>query len=53
LPIADVARRIGFDDPLCLSKIFKRDMGMTAREYRRRHAIGDAIMATRNAIGGP
>jgi AraC-like DNA-binding protein len=37
LPIAEIARRVGFDDPLHLSKVFRKDVGTSAREYRRKY----------------
>ncbi len=38
LPIADIARQLGFDDPLYFSKKFHRHSGETARDYRRKYA---------------
>ncbi len=34
LPIQDVSRRIGYEDPLTFSKVFKNAYGMSPRAYR-------------------
>lgn len=34
--IADVARRVGFDDPLYFSRVFKRHVGISPAAWRRR-----------------
>lgn len=34
LAIGDVARSVGYDDPLLFSKIFKKTKGVSPREYR-------------------
>ena len=34
LSIAEVARRVGYDDPLYFSKVFRRAMGKSPRDYR-------------------
>jgi AraC-like DNA-binding protein len=47
LPIADIARRVGFDDPLYLSKLFRREMDTTARAYRQKYGMH------RPLAGGP
>lgn len=41
-PIGDIARRLGFEDPLYFSRRFRAVIGETAREHRRRlrHATG-------------
>lgn len=33
--VEDIARQVGFDDPFYFSRLFKRLIGMTPREYRR------------------
>lgn len=38
LPIAEVGRRVGYEDPFVFSKFFKRDAGLGPREYRARTA---------------
>jgi AraC family transcriptional regulator of arabinose operon len=40
LPIADVAAEVGYGDPLYFSKAFRRHSSTTARDYRRRYALG-------------
>jgi AraC-like DNA-binding protein len=41
LGVADVARRVGYDDPLYFSRVFRRQVGMSPSRYRaesqRRH----------------
>ena len=36
LPVAEIARQTGYQDPLYFSRIFKRKSGRTPLEYRRR-----------------
>lgn len=33
--VADIARGLGFDDPLYFSRVFRKQTGLTASEYRR------------------
>jgi AraC-like DNA-binding protein len=35
LTIGDIARSVGYDDPLLFSKVFRKLKGMSPREYRR------------------
>lgn len=35
LTIGDISRSIGYDDPLLFSKVFKKHLGVSPREYRR------------------
>ncbi|MNN08289.1 HTH-type transcriptional activator Btr [compost metagenome] len=34
LSIADIARSVGYDDPLLFSKMFKKEKGISPRNYR-------------------
>lgn len=36
-PIQEIARNVGYDNPLTFSKIFKSYYGVSPREYRNRH----------------
>jgi AraC-like DNA-binding protein len=36
LPCQEIARRLGYDDPLYFSAVFKRLTGVSPREYRKR-----------------
>ena len=38
MPIGDVARECGYDDPLYFSRVFRRTVGVSPSEYRRRGA---------------
>jgi AraC-like DNA-binding protein len=40
LPIAVIAERLGFPDPTHFVKVFKREVGSTPGEFRRRQSIG-------------
>ncbi|MFA9478723.1 helix-turn-helix transcriptional regulator [Phycisphaerales bacterium AB-hyl4] len=40
LSIADVARRVGYNDPLYFSRVFRRSLGQSPRAYRQQ-TIGD------------
>lgn len=40
LSIGDVSRSVGYDDPLLFSKLFKRNRGISPREYRKSYHIG-------------
>lgn len=37
LSIQEIAKRLGYDDPLYFSAVFKRITGVSPREYRKRH----------------
>lgn len=37
LNVSEVARRVGYDDPLYFSKVFRRYVGVSPREYRQRN----------------
>ena len=37
--IADVAYKLGFSDPKYFSKCFKREFGVTPREFRNNHKM--------------
>lgn len=39
LAIGDVARSVGYQDPLLFSKIFKKHAGVSPRHYRERHLL--------------
>ena len=34
-PVQDIARRVGYDNPLTFSKIFKGSFGVSPKTYRR------------------
>lgn len=36
LSVSEVARRVGYDDPLHFSKVFRRHVGVSPRQYRQR-----------------
>lgn len=36
-PISEIAIELGFTDPLYFSRVFRREIGCTATEYRERH----------------
>lgn len=38
LPVAEVAAEVGFEDPFYFSQRFRRAVGVSPREHRRRHA---------------
>lgn len=40
LSVGDVARSVGYDDPLVFSKMFARQHGISPRDYRKRAAAG-------------
>ena len=40
LSIGDVSRSVGYDDPLLFSKLFKKNKGISPREYRKIDHIG-------------
>jgi LacI family transcriptional regulator len=42
LPLAEIARRAGFADPLYLSRAFKKHVGVSPRSFRRDANIGAA-----------
>ena len=37
LSCQEIAKRLGYDDPLYFSAVFKRITGVSPREYRKRH----------------
>lgn len=37
LPCREIAQRLGYDDPLYFSAVFKRITGVSPREFRKRH----------------
>lgn len=37
LPCQEIAKRLGYDDPLYFSAVFKRIAGVSPREFRKRH----------------
>jgi AraC-like DNA-binding protein len=37
LSIGDISRSVGYDDPLLFSKLFKKNKGLSPREYRKVH----------------
>jgi AraC-like DNA-binding protein len=39
IPVAEIARRVGYDDPLYFSRVFKQQFGLAPREFR--NEIGD------------
>ncbi len=39
LPVGEVGRRVGVEDPYYFSKLFRRHMSMTAGEYRKRNSL--------------
>ena len=36
MPIGEVAAECGYDDPLYFSRVFRRTVGVSPSEYRRR-----------------
>jgi AraC-like DNA-binding protein len=38
LSVAEISRRVGYDDPLYFSKTFRRHVGSSPRQYRAQHA---------------
>ena len=38
MPVATIADRLGFDEPTNFSKFFKREVGCTPAEFRKRHS---------------
>ncbi len=40
LAIGDIARSVGYDDPLLFSKIFRKTKGMSPRDYRKLYHAG-------------
>jgi AraC-like DNA-binding protein len=40
LGVAEVGRRLGWEDPLYFSRVFRRVMGLSPREWRTRQSIG-------------
>lgn len=40
LSIGDVSRSVGYDDPLMFSKLFKRNRGISPRDYRKNYHNG-------------
>jgi len=50
LTIGDIARSVGYEDPLLFSKIFKKLKGMSPRKYRSAHACADAELRNRNQV---
>lgn len=42
LPLKDVCERIGYNDYFYFDKVFKKNIGCTPSEYRRRAEGGDA-----------
>ena len=35
IPISEIGELVGYDNPLYFSKIFKKNTGLSPREYRR------------------
>lgn len=42
LPVSDIAAQAGYGNPSKFSAAFRREMGMTPLEYRRRSKLGDS-----------
>ena len=40
LPIQEIARRVGYENPLTYSKIFKNFYGLSPKQYRLRQTYG-------------
>lgn len=40
LTIGDISRSVGYDDPLLFSKVFKKNRGVSPREYRENYRKG-------------
>ena len=36
MPITDISESLGFEDPLYFSRVFKKNAGMSPREYRKK-----------------
>jgi AraC family transcriptional regulator of arabinose operon len=47
LSVGEVARRVGFEDPLYFSKVFRRSEGMSPSEYRQSRERGPAAAKPR------
>ena len=43
LPIQEVAKRSGYDNPLTFTKMFKKTYGVSPREYRIRMAVSEGL----------
>ncbi|WP_426452511.1 AraC family transcriptional regulator [Paenibacillus sp. S-38] len=41
LSIGDIARSVGYEDPLLFSKMFRKNMGVSPKEYRTRLRMGE------------
>ncbi|RCX19620.1 regulatory helix-turn-helix AraC family protein [Fontibacillus phaseoli] len=39
LAIGDIARSVGYEDPLLFSKMFKKEKGLSPRQYRTAHIL--------------
>lgn len=42
-PVAEVAKLAGFKDPNYFSKVFRKEMGLSPREYRKKLSSGEII----------
>lgn len=39
LPISDIAAAVGYDDPVQLTRLFRREVGITPSQYRRERLV--------------
>lgn len=45
-PVEEVARQVGYEDPASFRRLFRRHVGMTPGDYRRKFQVPDTVMAT-------
>jgi len=38
-PVAEIARRVGFDDPSFFARVFRKRTGLSPSSYRRKHVF--------------
>ncbi|MDO4548474.1 MAG: AraC family transcriptional regulator [Clostridia bacterium] len=43
MTISEIAYKVGYDDPLYYSRVFKQMMGLSPSEYRKSHAVDEMI----------
>lgn len=42
--VGEIARSVGYQDPLLFSRMFKRVKGCSPKDYRSRHANNDIVL---------